>query len=273
MSSCWKQRLSLEASRVGAGLRFQCSLSASFATLTCERRGGGDARVRRRQEYGRVKGDGSLEMAENPQPRGLKKKRAPTIDRWGAHLLVHDVVEEDVIVVWILVLLGQLGFRVHEVRGGAGVRALAVGTFAHARSLHAAHVAMARSRARFQNLSPGARSLRPVNDALNAPGSSLGFADASTSVSRARLWVRAAPTRARVTRRVLQQAPWTERVLQQKFRYQPNRLSVGDSKDKICDRPLQTRRWSALRAATFFHALHRKSCGTGGALGSFSCSQ
>ena len=127
----------MEASRVGAGLRFQCSLSASFATLTCERRGG-HARVRRRQGYGRVKGVGSLEMAENSQPRGLKKRgHRRSIDA-GAHLLVHDVVEEDVIVVWILVLLGQLGFRVHEVRGGAGVRALAVGTFAPARSLHAA---------------------------------------------------------------------------------------------------------------------------------------
>ena len=135
---------------------------------------------------------------------------------------------------------------------------------------------MARSQARFQNFSPGARSLRPVNDALNARGSSLGFADASTNVSRARL---VGSCRTDACQSGPARVPWTERVLQQNKSSDTSqtkllvRLRRRDSKDKICDRPLQT---TLERAAcrNFFPRSHRKSCPvpdcTGGALGSFS---
>ena len=65
-------------------------------------------------------------------------------------------------------------------------------------------------------------------------------------------WVRAGPTRARVTRRV-SLGP-NERVLQQKVPIpaKPNRLSVAIQRTKFAtDR---FRRWSAQRAATFFLA-------------------
>jgi hypothetical protein len=41
-----------------------------------------------------------------------------------AHLLVHDVVQEDVLVVRVLVLLGEHRLRLHELLAGARVRAL-----------------------------------------------------------------------------------------------------------------------------------------------------
>ena len=104
----------------------------------------------------------------------------------------------------------------------------------------------------FKTFPPGARSLRPVNDALDAPGSSLGFADASTSVSRARL---VGSCRTDACQSDPASVPRTDRLLQQKFRYQPNRLSVGDSKDKKCDRPLQTLERAACR--NFFPRLER----------------
>lgn len=117
---------------------------------------------------------------------------------------------------------------------------------------------MARSRARFQNFSPGARSLRPVNDALNARGSSLGFADASTNVSRARL---VGSCRIDACQSGLARVPWTERVLQQNKSSDTSqtkllvRLRRRDSKDKICDRPLQMLERAACRNFS-----RRKSC-------------
>ena len=113
---------------------------------------------------------------------------------------------------------------------------------------------MARSQARFQNFSPGARSLRPVNDALNARGSSLGFADASTNVSRARL---VGSCRTDACQSGPARVPWTERVLQQNKSSDTSqtkllvRLRRRDSKDKICDRPLQTLERAACRNFTF----------------------
>ena len=108
---------------------------------------------------------------------------------------------------------------------------------------------MARSQARFQNFSPGARSLRPVNDALNARGSSLGFADASTNVSRARL---VGSCRTDACQSDPTRVPWTKRACpptKVPIPAKPNRLSVAIQRTKFAtDR---FRRWSAQRAATF----------------------
>ena len=99
----------------------------------------------------------------------LKKRGHRSIDP-VAHLLVHDVVEEDVVVVGVLVLLGQLGLRVHEVRGRAAVRFLArIRSLALARSLHAAHggvrTQIARAPMFFSNATLSV-TLPPVNEAF-----------------------------------------------------------------------------------------------------------
>ena len=117
---------------------------------------------------------------------------------------------------------------------------------------------MARSRSTFSKLVPGCSFASTRQHALNAPGSSIGFADASTSVSRARL---VGSCRTDACQSDPASVPWTERVLQQNKSSDTSqtkllvRLRRRDSKDKICDRPLQMLERAACRNFS-----RRKSC-------------
>ena len=120
-------------------MRFQCSLSASFVTFTCVYTGRIDEKLSVWYVERTSRAWDAYETRLRWPRFRLKKRGHRSIDP-VAHLLVHDVVEEDVVVVGVLVLLGQLGLRVHEVRGRAAVRFLArIRSLALARSLHAAH--------------------------------------------------------------------------------------------------------------------------------------
>ena len=157
----------------------------------------------------------------------LKKRGHRSIDP-VAHLLVHDVVEEDVVVVGVLVLLGQLGLRVHEVRGRAAVRFLArIRSLALARSLHAAHggvrTQIARAPMFFSNATLSV-TLPPVNEAFtvrfeSGRGASYIRRFAEVGSLARDSWVGTTPTRARVG---LSQRPMEESFHEKVFRYQPN---------------------------------------------------